>query len=369
VTLRKKADPISASRAYALVSVAMNDAAVSAWRWKYRYRRKPPSGSPLLPRTKDPSYPSEHAAIAAAAARVLAYAFPEEAASTFEEMADRAGRSRVVAGVSFPSDVKAGLALGRVVGDAVVKRARSDGSSRIGDGQRPRGKGFWEPPPGSDAPPVQPLAGSWRPWILSAGSRLRPAPPSPFESAEVKAEARRVMEVRERLSPRQKRIAERWEGGAGTPQVPGIWNQLALTRVDRRGLSIPRAARIFALLNMSMADAGVAAWDSKYTYWFARPENAIRDLGLDPDWKPYLPTPASPAYVSGRSAFSAAAGQVLGHLFPDTAKSFRGKAAEAGAAGVYGGAQYPFGDQAGLAMGRRVGELVVERARRDGAER
>ncbi len=369
VTLRNRSDPVTASRAYALVSVAMNDAAVAAWRWKYRYRRKPPSGATLLPRTKDPSYPSEHAAIAAAAARVLAYAFPERAPATFEEMASRAGRSRTVAGVSFPSDVRAGLALGRSVGDAVVKRARGDGSSREFDGQRPRGRGFWEPPPGSDAPPVQPLAGTWRPWILSGGSRLRPPPPPAFDSPELKAQARRVMDVGERLKPEQRRIAKRWEGGAGTPQVPGIWNQRALTRVDRKGLSTPRVARLFALLNMSMADAGVAAWDSKYTYWFPRPQNAIRDLGLDPSWKPLLRTPLSPAYVAGRSAFSAAAVQVLGHIFPDSAKSFRAKGAEAGAAGVYGGTQYPFADQAGLAIGRSVGQLMVERARSDGAER
>jgi len=177
------------------------------------------------------------------------------------------------------------------------------------------------------------------------------------------------MEIRDDLTPGRKRIATRWEGGASTPSVPGIWNQVALTRVDRRGLGIARTARLFALLNVAMADAGVAAWDSKYDYWYPRPENAIRDLGLSRSWKPFRRTPLSPAYVSGHSAFSTAAAQVLSHVFPDTAKGFGRKSAEARKSAVYGGGQYPFSDEAGRSLGRKVGELVVGRARKDGAER
>lgn len=363
VTHRDRNDPVAAARAYALVSVAMYDAAVSASHWKYRYRRKPPPGSPLLPRGREPSYPSEHAAIAGAAARVLAYAFPESRPATFNSLAREAGRSRIVAGTNYPSDVKAGLDLGRAVGDAVVGRAKGDGSTRRWDGQRPRGRGFWEPPPGSPATPVQPVAGAWKPWVLGSGSRLRPPPPPRFDSPEVRAQARQVMEVGDRLTAGQKRIATRWEGGASTPSLPGIWNQTALTRVDRRGLSIPRTARMFALLNVAMADAGVAAWDSKYNFWYFRPENAIRDLGLAKAWKPFLESPLSPAYVSGHSAMSTAAAHVLSAEFPDTAKQFRRKSVEAGKSRIYGGVQYPFGDQAGRTMGEKVGELVVERLR------
>ncbi len=368
-THRGKQDPVAAARAYALLSVAMYDATVATWHWKYRYRRKPPPGKPLFPEGKVPSYPSEHAAIAGAAARVLAYAFPGRRRAEFEGLAREAGRSRVVAGANYPSDVKAGLALGRRVGDAVVRRGMADGSSRTGDGERPTGKGFWEPPPGSRAGPVQPLAGSWRPWVLSSGSQFRPPAPPGFDSPEVRSQARRVLEAGKGLSARQKALAERFEGGADTPQLPGTWNQIALERVHRRNLSIPRTARMFALLNVAMADAGIAAWDSKYTYWFPRPQNAIRDLGLDKNFRPFLATPASPSFVSGRSAFSTAAAQVLGHVFPDSSKRFRRTAIQAGRSGVYGGVQFPFGDQAGRSLGGKVGRRVVARARSDGAAR
>ncbi len=133
-------------------------------------------------------------------------------------------------------------------------------------------------------------------------------------------------------------------------------------------MSLPRSTRALALLNVAMADAGVAAWDAKYAYWSPRPENAVRDLGLDPRWKPFLDTPFFPAYVSGHATYSGAAGEVLAHLFPADSALFRAKAREAGVSRIYGGIHYRSDNEVGLRMGRRIGRLVVERARRDGAE-
>jgi membrane-associated phospholipid phosphatase len=369
VSTRPK-DPPAASRAYALVSVAMYDAAVAAWHWKYVYRRKPPEGIRRLVRPgPDPSYPSEHAAIAGAASRVLAYAFPEYPAPRLDQMADRAARSRVVAGASSPSGARAGLALGRAVAAAVVRRARRDGFDRKWDGKRPRGRGYWEPPPGSLARPVQPLAGTWRTWVMESGRQFRPGPPPRFGGPKFVAEAREVMRVRRKLTPRQKRTATFWAGGEGTPLPPGIWNQVALEYVGREHLSLPKATRVLALLNVAMADAGVAAWDAKYTYWNPRPENGIRDLGLDRHWEPYLDTPFFPAYVSGHATYSAAAGEVLAYLFPRDADLWRAKAREAGISRIYGGIHWPSDNAVGTDMGKKIGRLVVEHAERDGAGR
>ena len=358
--------PPEASRGYALLSVAMHDAAVAAWHWKYAYRRKGPPGKPLLPRGKDPSYPSEHAAIAAAAARVLTYAF-NRPADRYRRIARTAARSRVVAGTNYPSDAEAGLKLGRAVGDAVIARARRDGFGRQGDGARPTGPGFWEPPPGSKAGPVEPLAGSWRPWVLRSGNQFRPPAPAGFDSPAFKAQATRVRIIGERLTAKQRRLATFWEGGEDTPFTPGMWNQIALSRIDRRGLSTPRAARLFGLLNVAMADAGVAAWDAKYAYWTPRPVNAIRDLGLDRRWSPLIKTPASPGFVSGSAAYSTAAARVLGQVFPGDARRFMRRAQDAGDSRIYGGVSFPRDVNAGGRIGRRVGDLVAGRARGDGA--
>ena len=361
-------DPVAASRAYALVSVATYDALVATWRAKYRYRRPaPPVEEPLVPASSAPAYPSEHAAVAGAASRVLAYAFEEQPGPRFEEMAAEAANSRVQAGVNVRSDVDAGLDLGRTVAAKVIARAKRDRFGQKWDGGRPRGRRYWKPPPGSVAAPSRPNAGVTRTWVLRSGDQLRPDPPPKFGSPRFAAEAREVLEVSRQLTPRHKRIASIWSGGEGTPLPPGLWNQVGLNLVRENRLSTPRAARALALLNVAMSDAAVMVWDAKYAFWSPRPDTAIRDLGLDPDWKPFLKTPFFPSYVSGHSAFSAAAAEVLAYLFPDRAREFRARAREAAMSRLYGGIHFRSDNEAGLRMGRELGQLVVKRAKRDGA--
>jgi membrane-associated phospholipid phosphatase len=362
-------DPPAASRAYALLSVAMYDATVAAFHAKQRYDRDAPEDvDALLEQGPDPAYPSEHAAIAGAASRVLAYLYPERPAARLDRMAEEAARSRVVAGVSRPSDARAGLDLGREVAGAVIAYAERDGYDRKWDGRGPRGNGAWEPPPGSLARPVSPMAGTWRTWVMESGRQFR-APPFPaYGSRAYRAEAREVADVKARLTPKQRRIARFWAGGQGTALPAGIWNQVVLAYMRRAPLTLPRMARVLALLNVAQADAGVASWDTKYAYWVTRPENAIRDLGIHRSWKPLIDTPFFPAYVSGHATYSGAAGEVLAHLFPEDAELWRARAREAAISRVYGGIHYPLDGSEGLEMGRKIGDLVVARARSDGAE-
>jgi hypothetical protein len=367
VSQREK-NPPAASRSYGLVAVAMHDAAIAAYHWMYRYNRKAPERDPLVTPGTDPSYPSAGAAIAGAASRVLSYLYPEVPQARFDQDADDAARLRVAAGTAYPSDAEAGLALGRAVGERVVAHARHDGSTRVWNGKRPRGRGFWEPPPGSLARPVEPLAGTWETWVLRNGRQLRPGPPPAYGSAKFRAEATELVRMSEHLTPEQERIAKFWAGGQGTPLPPGVWNQVMFSYVRDKHLSIPLQTRVFALLNVAMADAGVASWDAKYAYWNLRPENVIRDLGIKQGWKPLLDTPFFPAYVSGHATYSGAAGEVLAHLFPSDAKLWRAKAGEAGISRLYGGIHYRSDNVVGQRMGREIGRLVVKRAERDGAE-
>lgn len=362
-------DPPAASRAYGLLAVAMYDATVAAWHAKYAYDRSPPHGiDSLFAPGPDPSYPSGEAAVAGAASRVLAFLYPERPAAPLDAMAERAARSRIVAGVSHPSDARAGLRLGRAVAREVIAYAKRDGAQRSWNGRPPRSRGAWRPPPGSVARPVSPLAGTWRTWVMRSGRQFRAPPFPPYGSPAYRAEAQAVLDTKSHLTPEQKQIAEFWAGGQGTSLPPGIWNQVVLAYLRRSPLSLPRTARVLALLNVAQADAGVASWDTKYAYWVTRPENAIRDLGLDRHWKPYIKTPFFPAYVSGHATYSGAAGEVLEHLFPRDAKLWRAKAQEAAISRVYGGIHYPKDGTEGLRMGRAVGRLVVEHARADGAE-
>ncbi len=363
-------DPPTASRNYALVSAAMHDATIAAWHWKYRYRRKPPSERALFDTAPEPSYPSEHAAIAGAASRVLEQLYPNESAGRLERQAMRISRSRVSAGVNYPSDVDAGLKLGHAVAKRVIAVARRDGANRKFKG-RPPGPGprYWEPPPGSAARPVSPLAGTWRTWVMKSGRQFRPPPPPPFGSPGYLRQARAVVKAKKDLTPKQKRAAKFWQGGEGTSLPPGIWIEVVLERLRHQPLNTPRTTRLLSSLTVAMADAGVSAWDAKYAYWYPRPENGIRDSGLDKRWTPFVTTPFFPSYVSGHSTYSSAAGEVLAHFFPKDAKLWHARAREAGLSRIWGGIHYPVDNVAGARMGRKIGRLVVQRDKHDGAEK
>ncbi len=299
---------------------------------------------------------------------MLAELYPNEPAVRLERQAEEIARARVQAGVNYPSDVDAGLALGRRVAERVIDRANNDGADREWDGSRPgSGPRFWEPPPGSAARPVSPVAGTWETWLMKSGSQFRPPAPPPFGTPAFLEQARAVIRAQQQLTPEQKRAALFWQGGEGTALPPGIWMQVVLERLHDEPLTTPRTTRLFAALTVAMADAGVAAWDAKYTYWYPRPENGIRD-SLDPDWKPFVETPLFPSYVSGHSTYSGAAAEVLAHVFPDQAQLWRERGREAGLSRIWGGIHYPVDDIPGARMGRRIGELAVGRIERDGAE-
>src|SRR3989304_3719577 len=110
--------PPRASRGLALLHIAVFDAVVAAWHAKYTYNFPAPSNvdptlTPALPPRNNPSYPSEHAVVAGAAAQVLKHLFPRQGADWFEAKAREAAASRVWAGAAPPRAAGRGVALGR----------------------------------------------------------------------------------------------------------------------------------------------------------------------------------------------------------------------------------------------------------------
>lgn len=348
-------DPPAGSRAYALVGIASHDALVAAAHWQRVHG--------------DPAHPSTRAAIAGASSAALAHAFPEHPRAGLEAMARQAADAAVARGAADRAAADAGLELGRRVAERAIARVRGDRVEDAPPVEPPRGRGMWAPPPGSTARPVQPRAGTWSTWLLDRGDAVRPAAPPPVGSEAFREEAQAVVDAKLALTPEQRRIARFWEGGDGTELPPGIWVRAVLAHLRSERVGDAHAARAMALVTAAMADAGVAAWDAKYAFWNPRPENAIRDIGLDPDWKPLLATPFFPAYPSGHATYSGAAAEVLEHLFPEARSSWRARAREAADSRIYGGIHYPMDGEAGLRMGRAVGRLAVERARADGAAR
>jgi membrane-associated phospholipid phosphatase len=294
-------------------------------------------------------------AVAGAAAAVLTYFHADEAARIDALAAQLADRTSLAFGG------------GRLIGNLLVKRVENDGGDAVWPvGTEPKGDPFWIPtPPGFVYPPLEPLAGTWRTWNLRTGSQFRPGPPPAYGSPQFLAELNEVYAVSQSLTDEQKRIADFWADGTGTVTPPGHWNAIAVDLVKAAGFSTLRTAQLFSALNTAQADAFIACWDAKFTYWSIRPITAILRL-IDPNWLSYIVTPPFPSYVSGHSTTSGAASTVLAGFFPQRANELAALADEAAVSRLYGGIHFSSDNVAGLALGRRVGQVALRAYHVDG---
>ena len=351
------------ARILSLLNVAIYDATIAAWDSKYVHNRPRPSEAdshvaPAIPVPNSPSYPSEHAAAAGAAAAVLGYLFPNDA-MTYANQAQECGESRLNAGVQFPSDVSAGLELGRKVAELVIARGQTDGSDAVFTGAIPTGPGFWR---GTN--PIDPLGGTWRTWVISSGSEFRPPLPPAFDSAQ---KAQELAEVKNFPRPlpaggpnfTTTRTAYFWQLNTAK-----LWNDILTVKLFEYQLdrNPPRAARAYALMSIAAHDGLIACWDGKYTYWAARPNM------LDPSIVTLFPNPNHPSYPSAHAMFDGPYSAVLGYLFPRDADYFTAQAQEAGTSRIWAGIHFRSDIEAGLEIGRAVAQKVIERAKHDGSQ-
>jgi hypothetical protein len=195
---------------------------------------------------------------------------------------------------------------------------------------------------------------------MTTGSQFRPGPPPAFESPEWQAEADEIVRVNEELTDDQIRIARFWADGAGTDTPPGHWMRIAMELVVRDRLSLAATARLLAHLSMAQADAFIACWDAKFTYWSGRP------TGLIPGFASTIITPNFPSYTSGHSTLSGASAEVLSAFFPADAVTLEAQSEEAALSRLYGGIHWRSDNEVGLEVGRRIGQLAVQRATGDG---
>src|SRR5712671_5819426 len=372
------ANPVYAARAYSYVSAAQYDALKSAWYWKFQYNRLSPAKndntiSALIPISALPSYPSEDAVISGVTVEMLKTLFP----AAVEEITLKAAEQRNAAlwsGKATASDLAAGLALGKAVATVFLARAAGDGMRAAGgspalwkamaDSTTAHGEIAWVSRDIPARPPMLPLFGQVRAWNMTPADIVaeRPPPPPSTGSQLMKDETAEVKRTVEHLTSAQLAIAQKWNDGAGTYSPPGHWNDVALEYVRDANMSEVRAARVFALLNMAMLDAGVACWEAKFHYFNPRPSQ------LDPSIKTEIGLPNFPSYTSGHSTFSAAGTVILSYLFPSGATSFAAMRDEAGISRPYGGIHYPSDIEAGKLHGGRVAGYTLTFAQSDGSQ-
>lgn len=343
----------TAGRALALLHAAINDATVATWDAKYAYNRMRPgefskSVKPVIETPRSPSYPSEHAAAAGAASEVMAYIFPDRA-NYYRNQASEAGQLFVIAGIQYPSDVEAGLELGRQVARLAIQRANADGSDTQWDGTMPSGPGYW-----TGQNPAGVTAGSWKTWALESGSEFRPGPPIPYDSPEKAAEMDELRNFQR--TPKSNSLAWFWEWGAGGTRNYWYWNEILNKKALEYHLESnpPRAAQMYAMVSIALYDSVVACFDAKYTYW------AIRPFQLDPTFQALFPAPNHPSYPAAHGCLSTAQAEVLANLFPRDASQFIELAEEAREARIWAGIHYRSDILAGQQLGQDVANKIIE---------
>ncbi|MBY0231368.1 MAG: phosphatase PAP2 family protein [Gemmataceae bacterium] len=320
------------------------------------------------------------AAVAACAAEILSAFHPR-----------RAERFRKLRDAQTPDGPAAerGAKLGRYCAAHLLHHRKGDADTFKGEYRAPLAVGIWRPTPPARAAALLPDLGKMKPFAIKGHRFIAVAEPPELTSAEYAADFNEVKAVGSLRSKTrtadQTLIAKFWDDGAGTCTPPGHWNLVAHEASQARKLSLEENARLFALLNLALADAGVACWECKYKFRTWRPVTAIHEADRDandatqrdPDWMPLLATPPFPTYTSGHSTFSGAAAAVLAGYFgtdevafklrsdgvPGSLrdyKGFRAAALEAGKSRVYGGIHFEFDNREGLALGRAVGEEVLK---------
>jgi hypothetical protein len=213
-------------------------------------------------------------------------------------------------------------------------------------------------------PPMLPTYGAVLPWNFNSATvvALRPGPPPALDSKEFKENMDELLNIAKTQTREQARIASYWSDGVGSYTPPGHWFRRAAMLTREKKYSEVRTARAFALLGTAMQDAGICCWDTKYYYYYPRPNQMSSRV------KTSVGLPNFPSYTSGHSMFSGAAAEILGHLFPDQAQNLNAMAVEASVSRMYGLIHYRFDCETGLATGHKVGNYSVQRANTDGAE-
>lgn len=371
-------NPPYAARAYGYVSAATYDALVATWYYKKLYNRAAPykidaTVNALIPKSDLPSYPSEDGAVAGTMVEMMKLLFPGDQ-DFIQQKAEEHKRARIISGANVRSDIEAGEALGKLVAQKFVVRARGDRAGAAVGNQAvwakletdcmARGETPWYSLELPKRPPMLPVFGKVKTFLFDSLTciALRPGPPPPVNSQLMKDETEEIYQMIKNPTRERTRIVHFWADGVGTYTPPGHWDAIAAEDFITKNFSEVRWARNMALVNMALSDAAIVCWETKYFYFNPRPTQ------LNTNIKTLTGIPNFPAYISGHSTFSGAAAAILSHIVPERASQYDAMATEASLSRMYGGIHYKSDCTTGLVVGKNVGNYAVQRARTDGAE-
>jgi hypothetical protein len=298
--------PLAQSRLFAMVHAAIYDAVNSI-----QHR-----GSPYILEASAASDASPEAAVAAAARGVL-FALVESRRTEIE-----AAYQAAIADVPNLSARTAGINVGRMAAASILARRQNDGAGTVVAATPGVYPGQYRPTPPANLPAAFAQWGRVTPFAIRFGDQFRTLPPPDLFSRQYALDLNEVRligsEDSKTRTAEQSEIARFWYEGS-----PQGWNRIARNAAGEQTLDLWESARLFALLNVAMADGFIAGFDSKYYYNFWRPVTAIREGYTDgnmdtegyPQWNTFLVTPNSPDWPSTHSVLGAAAATVLRRVF------------------------------------------------------
>jgi hypothetical protein len=354
------------SRTLAMVHVAMADAVNSV---QGRYAR-------VVANVPTAAGASAEAAGVAAARQVLNQLYPKQSAKIEEAYA--ASLKAIPDGTAKNE----GIALGERVAAAVLADRANDGTNAPDDYRPLTSPGVWVP----TTPPIFAEYARAKPWVLKGADQFRPGQPPELSGALYARDYNETKSLGGTKSTQ--RTAEQTAAVKFWTQanLPYSWEVAAHQLSASKGLDLADNARLFALLNMGIANTFINDWDAKFTYNFWRPITAIRNgdrdsndaTERDPGWTPSNATPMHPEYPSQAAIICGVAVTILESVFgpkpptsitmadfvdPKIKREFGGineMAAEQANVRVWGGIHFRNSLNVGEDMGHKIGAYLIE---------
>lgn len=338
---------------------------------------------------------SPDAAVAEAAYDVLVHYFPAQEANL------TALRDAALDAVPDGAAKRNGTMYGDLAAARVLRERADDGLQTPVASTSPfptldPGPGVWRLTPPAYAAPQTPWMATMRPWILQSADQFQPAPPPSLQSQqwvdafnEVKSLGAANSSTR---TTEQTAVAKFWSAN-----VNRQWGILVRSIATANALDVAQSAHWFAMVNETLADAGIAFMNAKYHYLFWRPVTAIDPSSVsqdgfgpvpgyddgnpltqeEPGWRPLLPTPNHPEYPSAHATFTSAIAEVLTRFLgtPNINVDVQGTPSfsvtrhfataddlrtEVENARIWAGLHYRFSAEAGATLGKAVADYDLD---------
>ncbi|MCC5832559.1 MAG: vanadium-dependent haloperoxidase [Chlamydiales bacterium] len=193
----------------------------------------------------------------------------------------------------------------------------------------------------------------WLPWYaIPATAYWPPPPPPPSNTAFWDAQIEEIKRQQHPLTDEKKRAILLWAGKEDPNR--NHWRLIANDYLFSHNVSLPKMLRVRSTLAMTLYDAFIVSFQTKYAYLVLRPSI------YDPDLETVINVPKHPSYPANHSVIASAAATILSHFFPAEGEHWSRLKEESSRSRIWAAVHYPIDDQEGRRTGKRVAEAVLK---------